>query len=96
MQRDTGDRFYDDDDKEWIIDIQNKTVASVISIKGSIIKNVYAYDLFSLIEVMKTLYPEVLNGIVPSVYREVYAAAGYEIIEEKKNFLKIKGGKINE
>lgn len=33
VQRDTKDRFYNDDDKEWIIDIQNKTIISVISIK---------------------------------------------------------------
>lgn len=96
VQRDTGDRFYDDDDKEWVIDVQNKTIMSVISIKNYTIKNVYANDVFSLIDVLKCVHSEVFDGTVPILYREAYAAAGYKIMEEKKNFLKIKGGKVNE
>lgn len=96
VQRDTTDRFYDDDGKEWIADIQNKAVTSVISVKDGIIKNVYADDIFSLISVLKAVYPEVLSGTVPSVYREAYTAAEYKITGEKKNFLIIKGGKDSE
>lgn len=96
VQRDTGDRFYDDDGKEWIIDVQNGNVMSVVSIKDSTIKNVYADDIFSLIDVLKQIYPEVSGGTVPIAYQEAYTAADYEIANEKKNFLIIRGGKINE
>lgn len=96
VQRDTGDRFYDDDDKEWVIDVQNKTIMSVISIKNYTIKNVYANDVFSLIDVLKGVYSEVSGGIVPVLYREAYTAAGYKVAEEKKNFLIIKGGRASE
>lgn len=46
VQRDTGDRFYDDDGKEWIFDMTNGIVLSVASVKDSVIKNVYANDIF--------------------------------------------------
>lgn len=96
VQRDTSDRFYDDDGKEWIINIDKNTVIAVVSAKDSVIKNVYAEDAFALIDVLKEIYPEVSTGIVTSVYKEMYTAAGYEIIGEKKNFLTIKGGRGNE
>lgn len=96
VQRDTMDRFYDDAEKEWIVDIQNGKILSVISIKNLSIKNVYAEDIFSLIDVLKLVHSEILSGTVTSAYREAYSAAGYQITEEKKNFLVIKGGKANE
>lgn len=93
IQRVTSDRFYDDNGKEWVIEISQNTVAAVISIKDSVIKNVYAEDAFCLIEILKELYPEISTGTVTNAYAEIYTSAGYKIVEEKKNFLKIKGGK---
>ena len=93
VQRDTGDRFYDDDGKEWVLDIQNRNVISAVSIKDSVMKNVSAQDIFSLVDVLKFVYPEVSTGTVPIVYREAYASSGYTVTEEKKNFLVVKGGK---
>lgn len=75
VQRDTGDRFYDDDGKEWIIDVRNGNVMSVVSIKDSVIKNVYADDIFSLIDVLKSIHAEVTGGTVPIAYQEAYTAA---------------------
>lgn len=96
VQRDTTDRFYDDAGKEWIIDVRNGEVVSVISMEKMLIKNVYAEDVFSLIEILKSVYAEVSSGTVPSAYREAYTAAGYQITEEKKNFVVIRGGKTDE
>lgn len=93
VQRDTADRFYDDDDKEWIMDVTEKTVNAVISVARSKIKNVYAEDVFSLTAILEKVYPEVSDGIVPIIYREAYIEAGYRIVEEKKNFMSIRGGK---
>lgn len=96
VQRDTADRFYDDDEKEWIAEIKNKSVVSVVSIKNGRISNVYAEDVFELIDILKGLHSEISEGIVPVIYREAYTAAGYKITGEKKNFLTIKGGAANE
>ncbi|MDE5695794.1 MAG: hypothetical protein K2I96_00020 [Lachnospiraceae bacterium] len=93
VQRVTSDRFYDDSGKEWIMEIDKNIVVAVISVKDSIIKNVYAEDTLCLIKILKEIFPEISAGVVPNVYKEMYVTAGFEIIEEKKNFLKIKGGK---
>lgn len=96
VQRETSDRFYDDDGKEWILDIKGESILSIVSVKDCEIKNVYTEDAFSLITVLKVIYSEILKGTVPAIYREIYAAAGYQIVEEKKNFLIIRGGAANE
>ena len=96
VQRDTSDRFYDDDEKEWIAEIKNKSVAAVVSVKNDKISNVYADDIFALIEILKSISGEITEGIVPIAYREAYTAAGYQITGEKKNFLTIKGRAADE
>ena len=93
VQKETADRFYDDDEKDWIVGIEENAVASVVSIKDSCIKNVYVEDVLSLICVLKEVFAEVSGGTVPIAYRNAYIEAGYEILQEKKNFLIIKGGK---
>lgn len=93
VQRVTSDRLYDDSGKEWIMEVDKNIIAAVISVKDSVIKNVYAEDVFCLLKLLQEIYPEISTGVVTNVYKEMYVTAGYEIIEEKKNFLKIKGGK---
>lgn len=93
VQRATSDRFYDDNEKKWIIEIDKNIVIAVVSIKDSRIKNVYAEDVFCLIKILKEIYPEISDGIVTNIYKDIYVTAGYEIMAEKKNFLQIKGGK---
>lgn len=93
VQKETSDRFYDDDGKEWILHIDKKSVSAVVSVKDNIIKNVYAEDAFALMEILRGIYTEIYNGLVPISYKEIYVGAGYKIVEEKKNFLEIKGGK---
>lgn len=96
VQRKTSDRIYDDNGKEWIMEIEKNIVVAVLSIKDSTIKNVYAEDLDSLVKILEEVYSEVNKGIVTREYKNEYVSAGYKIIEEKKNFLTIKGGKIIE
>lgn len=93
IQRMTSYRIYDDNGKEWIIKIDKGIVTAAVSVKDCIIKNVYAEDIFALIEILKEIHSEILEGIVTNTYKEMYITAGYEITEERKNFLKIKGGK---
>lgn len=49
-----------------------------------------------MIDVLKCVYSETFSGTVPVLYREAYTAAGYKVVEEKKNFLIIKGGRTSE
>ena len=82
VQRITYDRIYDDDKKEWIMNMKNNSVVAVVSIKDSIMKNI-----------LKEVYPEVSAGTVTRTYQNEYISAGYKIVDEKKNFLIISGGK---
>lgn len=93
VQRTTSDRIYDDGGKEWIMKIENGVAVAVASTKDSVIKNVYAEDADSLVEILKEIYPEVDTGVVTRAYQKEYVSAGYEMVEEKKNFLVIRGGK---
>lgn len=93
VQRITSDRIYDDSGKEWVMKIQDNTITAVISLKDSVIKNVYTEDTDSLVEILKEIYLEVDIGIVTKAYQKEYISAGYKIVGEKKNFLTIKGGK---
>lgn len=93
VQRVTHDRFYDDAEKEWIMEIDHNIVSAVVSVKDSAIKNVYAEDPLCLIAILKEIHSNISTGTVPSAYTELYITAGYEIIEMRKNFIKIKGGK---
>lgn len=93
VQRKTSDRIYDDNGKEWIMKIEKNAVIAVASVKDSVIKNVYAKDTNSLVEILEEIYLEVDTGTVTRIYQKEYVSAGYKIVEEKKNFLTIKGGK---
>lgn len=87
VQRKTFDRIYDDSGKEWIAKIEKNAIIAVVSVKDSLVKNVYAEDTNSLAEILKEIYLEVDTGTVTKIYRKEYISAGYKIVEEKKNFL---------
>ena len=40
IQRETSDRFYDDDGKEWFLYTELGVTLSVVSVKENVIKNV--------------------------------------------------------
>lgn len=98
VQRKTGDRFYDDDKKEWYIE-QDETgeALAVVSVAGTVIKNVYAKDEAVLLKILKELYYVITDSIVHSVYADIYREAGYSVDEEErlKKFIKIRGGNEN-
>ena len=98
IQRKTGDRFYDDDKKEWYIE-QDETgeALAVVSVAGTVIKNVYAKDEAVLLKILKELYYVITDSIVHSVYADIYREVGYSVDEEErlKKFIKIRGGNEN-
>lgn len=95
IQRVTKDRFYDDDEKEWIVQLDsNKNVIYAISIIDGIIKNIYSESPEATTDALKEIYNEISYGVVPVVYKNLYISAGYEIEESVMvNFVKIVGGK---
>lgn len=98
VQRKTGDRFYDDDQKEWYIELdETGEVTAVVSVVASVIKNVYGKDEAALLKILKEIYYIAMESIVPSVYAAIYRKAGYTIEEEGslKKFIKIRGGNEN-
>lgn len=97
VQRKTGDRFYDDDKKEWYIEKDDSGgVVAVASVDDGVIKNVYGEDETALTRILKELYDITEESVVPSAYTDIYRSAGYTVVEEKlKKFIKIRGGKAN-
>ena len=97
IQRKTGDRFFDDDNKEWHVLTDSKdNVTTVISVSNNFIKNVYSSDTDHLILLLKEIYPEIKKGIVPIVYAEIYKISGYSVLEYSKKFVEITGGYSDE
>ena len=97
VQRETGDRFYDDEEKEWYVELNDYGEAiSVVSITNTIIKNVYSTDENSLEKLLCEIYLISSASIIPAIYKEIYVKAGF-IVEDGslKNFVKIQGGNVN-
>lgn len=91
IQRVTGDRFYDDDDKVWYVDSDDMgKVTCVVSVKGNVIKNIYTENANALKEILQELRPLVKQSIVPVVYIDVYQETGYMIEDAgKSRYVKI-------
>ena len=92
IQRETNDRFYDDPDKEWYIEQSGDNIDYVISVKNGVIKNVYIGNGKKGIALLKEIYPDVISGIVPACYSNIYSNAGYMVLSNTQNFVSIKGG----
>lgn len=98
IERETKDRFYDDPDKEWIIHINKcKIIDSVISLdRHGILKNIYSENEISTVYSLKSIYNEVVTGVLPSLYADLYKKSGYQVEPTHKNFVKVRGGKNDE
>jgi len=93
IQRQTNDRIYDDNDKEWYIYIEDDRAVAFVSITNNIMKNVYTIKDSYLLEILKQIRKEVKIGesIVPNIYKEIYTKAGFSInsMNTLKNFIMI-------
>lgn len=95
VERATGDRFYDDDDKVWYLYYDSGKPNVFVSIKNNVIKNVWAEKRSNLIDVLKQILKEkqIQISVVPKIFLKEYEEAGYEILEEEKvKFIEIRGG----
>ena len=92
IEKVTKDRFFDDDDKIWYLYYHKGVPDVFVSIKGNTIKNVWGESMPHLIEVLKSINNKVGESKVPAVFKDEYEQAGYELLDDGKNFIKIKGG----
>ena len=88
------DRIYDDDNKVWHCEFIKNEVVSFVSIENNRIKNIYCNKSKSknFNKLLCSIYEKTSESIVPKVYKNDYMLAGFTLIEEKQNFVKIKGG----
>lgn len=93
VQRQTNDRIYDDNDKEWYLNIEDERVVAFVSITKDVIKNVYTIRDSYLSEIFRKLKKDVKikDSIVPNLYKDVYKKAGFSIntMNTLKNFIMI-------
>ncbi len=93
IERQTNDRIYDDDSKEWYIYLKDDKPMAFVSVNKSTIKNVYTVKDEYLEEVLNAVKKEnnITYSIVTSYYREVYERCGFEIAKNQdyKNFVTI-------
>lgn len=93
IQRQTNDRIYDDNNKEWYIYLEEEKVVAFVSIASGIIKNAYTIRDSYLVKVLKKVKEEnkIKESIVPNVYKALYKEAGFTIdpMNSLKNFVMI-------
>lgn len=93
IEKQTNDRIYDDDSKEWYIYIAEEKVMAFASVSKNIIKNVYTTKEKYLEEILKEIKNEnnITYSIVTNYYKEVYEKCGFKVSQnqEYKNFVTI-------
>ncbi len=93
IEKQTNDRIYDDNDKEWYIYIEEDKVMAFISISQRKIKNIYAIKEKYLEELLKEIKNEnnITYSIVTNSYEEIYKKCGFKVYKDNtyKNFVTI-------
>lgn len=93
IERQTNDRIYDDDRKEWYIYLEEDKVVAFVSISKNVIKNIYATKDKYLESILKEIKKEnnITYSIVTNSYTEVYEKCGFKISKNQdyKNFVMI-------
>lgn len=93
IERQTNDRFYDDNEKEWYINVKDNKVVACVSLKNNNIKNIYTTKKEYLQEILVKIKEEnkILPSAVSKLYRSVYIDSGYTVADDEKykNFVVI-------
>ena len=93
IEKQTNDRIYDDDNKEWFIYLEEDRVMAFVSISRNIMKNVYTTKEKYLEEILKAIRKDthITYSIVTSYYREIYEKCGFKVSKNQdyKNFITI-------
>ena len=93
IQKQTNDRIYDDDNKEWYIYLEDERAVAFVSISKNVIKNVYTTKGIYLEELLKKIKKEknITYSIVTNYYTEIYEKCGFKVKanQDYKNFVTI-------
>lgn len=93
IEKQTNDRIYDDNDKEWYMYIEEDRVMAFISISQNKIKNIYTIKEKYLEELLKKIKSQnnISYSIVTNSYEEIYEKCGFKIYKDGayKNFMTI-------
>lgn len=93
IEKQTNDRIYDDDSKEWYIYLEEDKVMAFVSINKNVIKNIYTTKDKYLENILKKIKQEnnITYSIVTNSYIGVYEKCGFKINKNQgyKNFVLI-------
>ena len=92
VEKQTNDRIYDDDNKQWYLYLENEKVKGFVSVCKNVIKNIYTIKEEYLIEILKQIIAEreITDSIVTNCYSEIYEMCGFQIKNQAyKNFVTI-------
>ena len=93
VEKETNDRIYDDDKKDWYLYLEKDSVLAFISIENGVIKNVYGYKEKYLEELLNYIKKEIKisNSILTKKYTDIYEKCGLQVSNDQayKNFVTI-------
>lgn len=93
IEKQTNDRIYDDNNKEWYVYIEEEKVMAFVSISQCVIKNIYTTREKYLEEILNKIREEnnITSSIVSNSYIEIYKKCGFKVSnnQEYKNFITI-------
>lgn len=93
VEKQTNDRIYDDDKKEWYLYIEDDSVVAFVSVQNKVIKNIYCYKEECLEEILNYIKSEekISDSILTKKYIEIYKKCGFQVLDNEtyKNFVTI-------
>lgn len=93
IEKQTNDRIYDDNDKQWYLFLENERVMAFVSISENKIKNLYTVKEKYLEQLLKEIKKEVKiePSIVTNHYCDVYEKCNFKVNEGYgyRNFISI-------
>lgn len=89
VERVTGDRFYDDNNKTWYLLKDGDTLLAVIGVKGEEIRNCYGESNEDITELIDEIKDNFTTGTIPAVWKKAFRDAGYVIHHYTQNYFKI-------
>lgn len=93
VERQTNDRIYDDENKEWYLYLDKDMVVAFVSMQNGVLKNLYSYKEKYLEEILEHIKnkEKVRTSIVTKKYIDVYKKCGIQIIDDNmyKNFVTV-------
>ncbi|MCI8759711.1 MAG: hypothetical protein HFJ34_01060 [Clostridia bacterium] len=93
IEKQTNDRIYDDDNKEWYIYLEEERVMAFVSVNNNVIKNVYTTKEKYLEEILMVIKKDnvITYSIVTNYYKPIYEKCGFKVSQNQdyKNFITI-------